>query len=350
MKLIGASLVLLLAACAAPPSAPSDASYRAGLTKIASGDAGGAIDDLTRSIDLDPNNSMAFNWRGHCFNLLGYPEEALLDYDRAIELDPTYAWSHYARGMAHHNLGRFQEAIAGYSRALALDPSMVKAWNWRGFTRKLSGDYSGAASDLEHSLTLVADDTWTLFELAKSRQALGDLDACARLLERIVALDPTHGSARAQLGFLTAVRGETLVSIAHFEAACALRAPEETYARIWIWMQRSDRLVADREWRAWFTDARIVDPWEQEIAAFIAGEGGDERLASRAAEETADRVSRGLPRDFLACEAAFYSGLRHELWGELEAAQTAYGRAQRESAAEAWEWHLASLRASPARR
>jgi Tfp pilus assembly protein PilF len=326
------------------PTASADADLERGLALVRAGDEAGAIDDFTRAIERDPESAEAHRWRGHCFNFIGDYDAALADYDRAIELDPDYAWSHYARGMANHNLGRFDAALAGYTRAIELDAGFVKAWNWRGFTRQLTGDYRGAASDLEHSLDIADDDVWTLTVLAKTRLALGEFDACEDALRRASTLDATNASVRAQLGFLAAVRGSTADSIAQLESACAAHAPEEVHARIWIWMQRADRDAADRELRAWFDEARIDDPWELRLAAFLLGEGTDAGLIEAAAAETASRIARGAPPDFLACEALFYAALRHERRGEIEAAIEFHVRAHVESAQTAWEWHMADAR------
>jgi tetratricopeptide (TPR) repeat protein len=221
---------------------------------------------------------------------------------------------------------------------------LVKAWHWRGFTKKLVGDYAGSAADLRHGLAIQPDDPWALAELAKAEQALGHLDDCQAALERILALDATNGSAHAQLGFLCAVRGDVARSIAELGKACDLKAPEETYARGWTWMQRTDRAAADATLRAWLEDARIGDPWEQQVAGFLLGEATDAELAERAAVETEGRIARGAPQDFLACEAAFYAGQRHELEGEREAALEMYAKARAQPGPEAWEWSMAAAR------
>ncbi len=362
MKRLGVALLALSSAChsdvpphdalrayaqrfaTAQPQGPAQEALEQGLAKVHAEDPAGAIADLTRAIELDPTLSMAFNWRGHCLNVLGVPAEALKDYDRAIELDPEYAWSHYARGMANHNLGRYDEAIAGYTRSIELDPKFVKAWFWRGFTRKLVGDYAGSAADLRHGLELQANDTWALSELAKVEQAQGHLDACEEALDEIVRNDESNGSAHAHLGFLAATRGDPTRSVAELAKACDMKAHEETYARIWTWMQNHNRAAADATLRGWLLESRIDDPWEEQLVAFLLGEGTDDQLVERARIETEGRVARGAPKDFLVCEAAFYAGLRHELAGERDAARTMYTRAREQKAPEAWEWAMAEVR------
>jgi tetratricopeptide (TPR) repeat protein len=348
----GAAIAVLALACGCR-SEPADSNNQrdaalsaldSALEKVHSDDPAGAIEDLTRAIELEPTLSMAFDWRGHCLNLLGMPAEALKDYDRAIELEPTYAWSHYARAMANHTLGRYDSAIAGYTRSIELDPKFVKAWFWRGFTRKLVGDYAGSAADLRRGLELQRGDAWALSELAKVEQARGHLDACESALDEIVRNDASNGSAHAHLGFLAAVRVDRTGSVAELAKACDLRAPEETYARIWTWMQHDDRAAADATLRGWFEEARFDDPWEEQLVAFLLGEGTDDQLVERAQIETEGRIARGTPKDFLVCEALFYAGLRNELTGEKEAAHGLYARAREQQAPEAWEWAMAEVR------
>lgn len=350
MKLAALVLALTPLACGTPRSETrpvvADSALEAGLAKVTTGDEAGAIEDFTRAIVTDPSNASAYRWRGHCFNFIGDYAAAIGDYDRAIELEPANAWSRYARAMSWHNSKDYYAALPGYLRAVALDPGFVKAWNWGGFTRKLIGDFEGAAVDLEQSLKLAPDDPWALMELANVRLALGNLQACERALSRVAELEPANASVRAQLGFLAAIRGSVAESLEHLAAAVAADAPEESHARIWILMQQADREAADRELRTWFDDARIDDAWEQQLLSFLLGQDSDELLIARAQNETHVRVAHGQPPDFLACEARFYAGLRHELRGESREARARYEQAMSMGeAVEAWEWHMARVRA-----
>lgn len=346
--------LVALAACSAPRTAPlptagSQAALATALARIEAHDEPGAIPALDRAIELDPSNAAALRWRGHCLNWIGSFEDALADYDRAIEIDPGFAWTHYARGMANHNLGRYELAIAGYTRSIELDPRFLKAWQWRGFTRKLVRDHAGAASDLDHSLAVAPDDPWTLAESAKVHVALGDLDRAERNYRRLLELDPHDTSAGAALGFLASVRGDLGTARDRLEAACAAHAPEETYARVWLWFQETDHEAADRDLAAWFADARIDDPWEVQLVAFLLGEGDESALTRAAEAEMGSRVARGVPADFLDCEAAFYSAIRCARRGERSRMREFAANARALGASEAWEWHaaLALLLPSP---
>jgi tetratricopeptide (TPR) repeat protein len=57
----------------------------------------GAVQDLDRSISLDPNFAAAYRARGYAkFNLGFNVQDAMTDYLKAVELKPDYGEAHYA--------------------------------------------------------------------------------------------------------------------------------------------------------------------------------------------------------------------------------------------------------------
>jgi tetratricopeptide (TPR) repeat protein len=54
-------------------------------------DARGAVEDLTRAAELDPDNTETFYQRGVAYTLLGERDKALADYDQVLTLDPDHA-------------------------------------------------------------------------------------------------------------------------------------------------------------------------------------------------------------------------------------------------------------------
>ena len=62
--------------------------YRRAQMKMRSHDKAGAIDDLTRAIELDPSFQLAFLLRGAVRRELGDEDGMIADYKRSQELDP----------------------------------------------------------------------------------------------------------------------------------------------------------------------------------------------------------------------------------------------------------------------
>jgi tetratricopeptide (TPR) repeat protein len=80
----------------------------------------GAIVDYNKAIELNPDNSLAYNNRGAAKSNLGDKQGAIVDYDKAIELNPNYADAYYDRGLAYQKLRENQRALADFREAARL--------------------------------------------------------------------------------------------------------------------------------------------------------------------------------------------------------------------------------------
>jgi tetratricopeptide (TPR) repeat protein len=91
------------------------------------GDRDLAIADLTRAIELDPQNARTYHTRGRVYFNMGAYDRAIADYTKAIELRPN-APSHLLvgqyriRGIAYQKTHNVDLAIADFRRALVIDP------------------------------------------------------------------------------------------------------------------------------------------------------------------------------------------------------------------------------------
>ena len=62
-----------------------------GLSKYKSGDYNGAIEEFTKSIELDPDYSEAYFRRGLFKDWFNDLSGAIVDFNKAIKLDPDFA-------------------------------------------------------------------------------------------------------------------------------------------------------------------------------------------------------------------------------------------------------------------
>ncbi len=79
-------------------------------------------------------------------------EGALEDLSKILELSPKndFAWS--ARGDYYLELRRYKEAIADYSQAINLQPGSKSAYLKRAHAKEQAGDTKGAGEDRERAL------------------------------------------------------------------------------------------------------------------------------------------------------------------------------------------------------
>lgn len=79
-----------------------------------------AIRFYDKSIELNPNNPIAFHQRGLAKGLLNDFGGALFDLNRAIELDPNYAQAYSNRGSIKIRMGKPDDGCEDYNTALRL--------------------------------------------------------------------------------------------------------------------------------------------------------------------------------------------------------------------------------------
>jgi len=81
-----------------------------------------AIDDFTKTIELDPNHLYAYTNRAHAFSMLMKYDEVIKDINKATELSSNDAWAYRIRGIAYKELRKFELAKTDFEKAIELGP------------------------------------------------------------------------------------------------------------------------------------------------------------------------------------------------------------------------------------
>ena len=115
--------------------------------KYNNGDYQGAIDDLTKVIEINPLLANLYVQRGDLKKHLDKNSDALIDFNKAIELEPDNAYAYYLRATVKSNLKDYQGAITDFDKVIEIDPLYPGYYFMRGFTREDMGDLQGACSE-----------------------------------------------------------------------------------------------------------------------------------------------------------------------------------------------------------
>lgn len=155
--------------------------YRAhGTVQFRQGDAEGAVQSYTSSIELDPTYSEGYLSRGYAYASLGKNDKAIDDFTEVLALEPTNEVAYYNRGTIYTRMGQYQTAIGDYDEAIALNPNYTEAYNNRGLTYAAVGEDALAAADFRRALSL---DPTSASICASLNAALAELglprDPCA---------------------------------------------------------------------------------------------------------------------------------------------------------------------------
>ncbi len=178
--------------------------FKNGNAKYQLQDYRGAINDLDRAIEMNPEFMQAYHTRAMCFGELKKYDKAKADFDRTIELDPDYKNAYLNRAYyVKVNSGDFAGAIEDYDKFIQLnkDSNNAFALNNRGFAKLKMNDLEGAKDDIMKSFSLDSTNSFVyknraLYFLAIDSTAL----ACNDLNKAIeLGFSINYGSEAADL-------------------------------------------------------------------------------------------------------------------------------------------------------
>ena len=86
-----------------------------------------SLQAYNRALELDPNDSEAWNNKGIDEGLLGRYDEALKSFENAVVINDSYAQAWYNMGVIYDTKGYYYTAVQAYKRATQIDSSYQKA-------------------------------------------------------------------------------------------------------------------------------------------------------------------------------------------------------------------------------
>jgi tetratricopeptide (TPR) repeat protein len=132
-----------------------------------------AIADLTKVIQIDPNNYGAYYVRGLAYYDKDNYGMAIADYNKALQFSPDDDDFYRSRGIAYASEGDSGAAIADFTVSLEIEPYDARTYAYRGKEYIKTGDIAKARADLKHGLHIDPDNemlSWLAEDLKKAER------------------------------------------------------------------------------------------------------------------------------------------------------------------------------------
>ena len=134
-----------------------------------------------QAIQLEPNITTLWNYKGRSLAMLQRFDEAIYCFDRSISINPTNLESLNLKATAlSQGLKKDDQAILLFDRALAINSSYFDAWNGKGMALANLGDTAGALQCFENAVQMRPQDpqAWNnkgvvLLKMQRYEEALG---------------------------------------------------------------------------------------------------------------------------------------------------------------------------------
>ncbi|PSB57761.1 tetratricopeptide repeat-containing S1 family peptidase [Chamaesiphon polymorphus] len=184
----------------------ADDYYASAAQKYERGDARGALADVNRAIQLNPNYAEAYYSRAVLKNdKLNDAPGALVNYNRAIQLNPNYAYAYNNRGnLKNEKLNDTPGGLADFNRAIQINPNYAAAYNNRGVLKKDKlNDAPGALADFNRAIQINPNFASAYYNRGLLKdEKLNDTSGSLADYNRAIQINPNFADAYCNRGIL----------------------------------------------------------------------------------------------------------------------------------------------------
>jgi len=181
-----------------------------------------ALSDLTKAVELLPNDPEAWVNLGVAFTTRGRYAEAIAHLNKAVQIKPDYADAYGRLGMAYQFMERYADALIFYEKALSLDANIADSHNNLGIVLTTIGRLEEAVIHLRRAIELEPLRSNAYKNLANALQFLGDLEGAAACSYQALGLWPKDVPGLTNLGNILNRLGRDDEAIQCYEIALAL--------------------------------------------------------------------------------------------------------------------------------
>lgn len=170
----------------------ADAYAVSGFIKEESNDNKGAIEDFTKSIEINGDNDMAYLGRGIASaNLMGFVD-AFSDLNKASNLGSPSPLTYLYSGYAKDCLEETEYAIADYESAIEIDPTITGACNNIGAIYGNLEEYETAIDYFDSELSDNGEEINTLKNRAETAYYLEKYEKALEDAKKVIQIEPAQ--------------------------------------------------------------------------------------------------------------------------------------------------------------
>jgi tetratricopeptide (TPR) repeat protein len=154
-----------------------------------------ALADLTRSLEIRPDQTRVLLRRGRVFEKMGNHREAERDYSGAIRIDPDNMKPLRSRARVFRKQGKYDEAIRDLKMVMKAESSPIRSIMELAELFRLQGNHAEAIRLLGRAIKLAPDKSALYRYRADAHHGNGDHDRAIEDYTRAGNLDPKDADA-----------------------------------------------------------------------------------------------------------------------------------------------------------
>lgn len=183
-----------------------------------------ALNDLAKSIKVDPKYTETYNRRGQLLFEMGKYAESDKDYETIIKLEEGSVFGYMGKARNANKQGRYEDALPLLNHVISMAKEYSQAYSFRAETYLGLKKYDEAANDIVTSLRLFDDNAAALFKDINDKELIPYLETKLRLKTKI---EPQNSLWSYYLGTVLENKKEYRKAIDCFTAAYKIDAISE---------------------------------------------------------------------------------------------------------------------------
>lgn len=154
----------------------------------------------TKSITAEPVDIwVTYNQRGCCYKKLGEDSKAIEDFSKSIELQPAFSIAYYNRGLMYKRTSEWNKAVDDFSKCLVFEPNAPETYTNRAICYEQLGERAKALEDFDKALKLNPEYYSSLKFRAQLYEKSGEFEKAVVDYDKCLAIskDPETLNLRA---------------------------------------------------------------------------------------------------------------------------------------------------------
>jgi superkiller protein 3 len=182
----------------------------------------GAMEQVRRAIELDPNYARAYALAGRIHAAGRHWELAEHAYRRALRLDPADRDAWYFLGRCYYEENRFEKALEALQRAVSLKAEFSRTYELLALTYDALTQYEEAEKAYRRALELAGKEYRPFFAYGVFLYKQGRMEESLKFLRKAVDTNPAAAEAHFELGKVLLHLGRLPEAAEETKAALAL--------------------------------------------------------------------------------------------------------------------------------
>ncbi|MGR3279157.1 tetratricopeptide repeat-containing S1 family peptidase [Acaryochloris marina NIES-2412] len=154
-----------------------------------------ALSDLSKAIEINPNDALAYTNRGATFNDMKEYPKALDDLSKAIEINPNLADAYINRGNAFNATKEYSKALNAYNKAIEVSPNYALAYNNRGAAFNGMKEYPKALDDLSKAIEINPNLADAYINRGNAFNATKEYSKALNAYSKAIEINPNYAKA-----------------------------------------------------------------------------------------------------------------------------------------------------------